>query len=114
MEGVFFGDRDELPFSTEGLFEIRLFNDDLRAILRAQSEILRTNLTYLKLSLWPMVWILPPLVLVMVQLQFHYGYSGLEIDDPVLLEVDFKEGRVSEEPTAESGGLDAEPIRRIL
>jgi hypothetical protein len=38
-----------------GIFEIRLFNDDLRAILRAQNEILRHNLTYLRLSLWPMV-----------------------------------------------------------
>lgn len=85
-----------------GLFEIRLFNDDLRAIMRAQFQILGHNLVYLRYSLAPMVWILPPLVLVMVQLQFHYGYRGLEIDDPVLLEVDFKEGAVSEEPTAES------------
>lgn len=85
-----------------GLFEIRLFNDDLRAIMRAQFEILGHNAVYLRHSLLPMVWILPPLVLVMVQLQFHYGYSGLEIDEPVLLEVDFKEGSVSEEPSAES------------
>ena len=73
-----------------GLFEIRLFNDDLRAILRAQNEILRTNLTYLKLSLVPMLWILPPLVLVIAQLQFHYGYEGLRPGDTTLLEVDLK------------------------
>ena len=42
-----------------GIFEIRLFNDDLRAILRAQNEILRHNLTYLRLSLWPMLFLLP-------------------------------------------------------
>ena len=35
------------------LFEIRLFNDDLPAILRAQVEILRHNLRYLGLSLVP-------------------------------------------------------------
>lgn len=80
-----------------GLFEIRLFNDDLRAILRAQSEILRTNLTYLRLSLVPMVWILPPLVLVIAQLQFHYGYEGLRPGDITLLEVDLR-------PEAVSGG----------
>ena len=79
-----------------GLFEIRLFNDDLRAILRAQSEILRTNLTYLKLSLWPMVWILPPLVLVIAQLQFHYGYEGLRPGQSTLLEVDLKAGAVQD------------------
>jgi uncharacterized membrane protein (DUF106 family) len=71
-----------------GLFEIRLFNDDLRAIMRAQGDILRHNLTYLRLSLWPMVFILPPLVLVIAQLQFHYGYEGLRKGQPALLEVD--------------------------
>ncbi len=71
-----------------GIFEIRLFNDDLRAILRAQNEILRTNLTYLRLSLWPMLFLLPPLVLVIAQLQFHYGYQGLRPGERALLEVD--------------------------
>ncbi len=71
-----------------GIFEIRLFNDDLRAILRAQNEILRHNLTYLRLNLWPMLFLLPPLVLVIAQLQFHYGYQGLRPGQRALLEVD--------------------------
>jgi hypothetical protein len=71
-----------------GLFEIRLFNDDLRAIMRAQLDILRANLTYLRLSLLPMVWVIPPLTLVIAQLQFHYGYGGLEPGRPALLEVE--------------------------
>jgi len=71
-----------------GLFEIRLFNDDLRAILRAQGEILRSNLTYLRLTLWPMLFLLPPLVLVVAQLQFHYGYEGLRPGTRALLSVD--------------------------
>jgi hypothetical protein len=77
------------------LFEIRLFNDDLRAIFRAQNEILRHNLTYLRLSLAPMIWILPPLVLVMAQLQFHYGYEGLRPGERTLLEVDLRPGAVA-------------------
>lgn len=67
------------------LFEIRLFNDDLRAIFRAQGEMLRHNLTYLRLSLVPMLWMIVPFVLVIAQLQFHYGYDGLRIGQPVLL-----------------------------
>jgi len=78
-----------------GLFEIRLFNDDLRAILRAQNEILRTNVTYLKHSLAPMLWILPPLVLVIAQLQFHYGYEGLRPGATALLTVDLDPESVS-------------------
>jgi hypothetical protein len=70
------------------LFEIRLFNDDLLAILRAQLEILRHNFNYLRLSLVPMVWLILPLTFVIAQLQFHYGYQDLTLGRPVLLEVE--------------------------
>ena len=79
-----------------GLFEIRLFNDDFRAIMRAQGDILRHNLTYMRYSLAPMVWTLPPLILIIAQLQFHYGYEGLEIGKDVLLKVQLEEGAYSE------------------
>ena len=89
-----------------GLFEIRLFNDDLRAILRAQSEILRANGKYLGLSMVPMVFILPPLVLVMAQLQFQYGYEGLDQGATTLLAVELTgEG---DEPAAERPNLTLE------
>ncbi len=74
-----------------GIFEIRLFNDDFRAILRAQGEILRHNLRYLGYSLVPMAWMLVPLFLIVAQLQFHYGYSGLKPGEPALLKVKLKE-----------------------
>lgn len=74
------------------IFEIRLFNDDLRAIFRAQGEILRHNLTYLRLSLVPMLWMILPLLLVIAQLQFHYGYAGLRPGEPVLLKAELREG----------------------
>ena len=74
------------------LFEIRLFNDDLRAIFRAQAEILRHNLTYLRLSLVPMLWMIVPLVLVIAQLQFHYGYGGLTPGEPILLKAQVRDG----------------------
>ena len=73
-----------------GLFELRLFNEDLRDIFRALFLILRHNLTYLRHSLIPMVWILPPMVILMAQLQPHYGYSGLESDRPTQLIVELK------------------------
>ncbi len=72
------------------LFEIRLFNDDLVAIMRAQLDILRHNLTYIRLSLWPLVWMMAPLVLVIAQLQFHYAYDGLRPGEPVILTVHLK------------------------
>ena len=70
------------------LFEIRLFNDDLRAIARAQWEILGHVLRYQGLALVPMVFILPPLVVLMVHLHQFYGFRGLAPGDHALLRVE--------------------------
>jgi uncharacterized membrane protein (DUF106 family) len=70
-----------------GVFEIRLFKDDPRAILGAQADILRDTLTYFRLSMIPMLWALLPLVLLLIQLQFHYGYEGLEEGQPAIVSV---------------------------
>jgi hypothetical protein len=74
------------------LFEIRLWNDDFGAILRAQLDILRHNLGYLRLSMVPLLFLLPPLALVIAQLQFHYGYQPLAAGDRALVEVALAEG----------------------
>lgn len=74
-----------------GLFEIRLFNDDLRAIFRAMFQILRDNMTYLRLSLVPLLVMLPPFVLVIAQLQFHYGYQALKPGEKALVKVFVKD-----------------------
>jgi hypothetical protein len=94
------------------LFEIRLFNDDLRAILRAQSEILRHNATYLRLSMMPMLWVIAPLVLVIAQLQFHYGYTAIHPGQPVLVKAQLRDaggrGASAVVPAAaEAGGKES-------
>ena len=91
------------------LFEIRLFNDDLRAIFRAQGEILRHNLTYLRLSLVPMLWMIVPLVLVIAQLQFHYGYGGLTTGQAVLLKAQIRDGVTVVGSQAQVALVSAEP-----
>lgn len=60
------------------IYEVRLFNDDARAMWRAMGEMARHNLTYLRLSLVPLLWMVVPLGLLVAQLQFHYGYEGLQ------------------------------------
>lgn len=70
------------------LLEVRLFNDDLRAVLQAQLRLLRENLTYLRLNLVPLLWMIVPFMLVIAQLQFHYGYEGVEVGERTLLVVD--------------------------
>ena len=38
--------------------------------------MLRHNVTYLRLSLVPALWVIVPLVLVISQLEFHFGYTA--------------------------------------
>jgi hypothetical protein len=70
------------------LFEIRLFNDDLVAIARAQWQIMGHVLKYQGLALVPMIFILPPLVLLMVQLHQYYGFRGFAPGESALLRVE--------------------------
>jgi uncharacterized membrane protein (DUF106 family) len=81
------------------LFEVRLFRDDLRAMLHAQADILRHNATYLRLSLVPMLWIALPFVLIVAQLESRFGYSGIPIGQPVAVTAQLKDAG-QESPSA--------------
>jgi hypothetical protein len=69
------------------IFEIRLFNDDLRAILRAQGTLLRDNLKYLGLNLVPLVVMVALMLPLFAHLQFVYGYEGLPVGKPAVVTV---------------------------
>ena len=69
------------------IFEIRLFNDDLRAILRAQGVLLRDNMKYLGLNLVPLVVMLALMLPLFAHLQFVYGYEGLPVGKPAVVTV---------------------------
>jgi uncharacterized membrane protein (DUF106 family) len=84
-------------------FEIRLFNDDLRAILAAQGRMLRLNLTYLRLSLVPMLWMILPLALVIAHLEFHYAYQGLRPGSTALVKVELKKDGMQGEAAGTPG-----------
>jgi uncharacterized membrane protein (DUF106 family) len=73
------------------LFEIRLFNDDLPALFRAQGEMLKQNAAYLRLSLVPMLWMIVPIGLIAAQLEFQYGYAGLTPGQPALVKAHLRQ-----------------------
>jgi hypothetical protein len=90
------------------LFEIRLFNDDLPALFRAQGEMLKQNAAYLRLSLVPMLWMIVPIGLIAAQLEFQYGYAGLTPGQPALVKARLRQ---STTPLAEpaSGSAAVSP-----
>jgi hypothetical protein len=67
------------------LLEIRLFNDDLAAMFRAERDFLRHNVTYLRLSLVPALWTVIPLIIAMPQLDAYFGYHGVAVAQPTLV-----------------------------
>lgn len=107
-----------------GFFEIRLFNDDLRNLLGAQGRILRATGGYFLHTLIPLAILLVPFGLIVAQLQFHYGYEGLEVGDTTLLKVRLQEpasdGRKPDARLTTPSGVEVEtpavwiPSERIL
>ena len=69
------------------IFEMRLFNDDPRAILRAQAGALRYTFTYARLSAIPLLWMIVPLTVLTAHLQSRYGYDGLGVGESALVTV---------------------------
>jgi uncharacterized membrane protein YvlD (DUF360 family) len=70
------------------LLEIVIFNHDLKAIAKAQLEILKLNLVFLRLSVVPLILTSVPILMLMAHLQGYYGYAGLRPGQFALMTVD--------------------------
>lgn len=88
-----------------GLLEMRLYNDDLRGLVRAQGEVLWHNLRYVGLSLVPLVITAIPLTLAIAQLQAWYGYSGLATGVPAAITATV-DGAMTTLPTLEGPAIE--------
>jgi uncharacterized membrane protein (DUF106 family) len=75
------------------LLELRLYKDSLALQLKAQGNILRCNLRYIGYSAKPMVVMILPLVLIIIQLNFWFGYQSLTPNQSALLKVQLKENQ---------------------
>lgn len=95
-----------------GLFEIRLFNDDVR-VFSSVRDVLRHNLTYLRLSLVPLVWMILPLALLIAQLQFYYGYDGFSPGQSAIVTVRMREAAAGANGAAPSLTLAVPPGVRV-
>lgn len=68
-------------------FEIRLYQNDLKQSLRAQGSILRTNITYMKYSVFPMLVMIVPVIIILIQLNFRFSNRPLFPGDQVNVKV---------------------------
>jgi hypothetical protein len=98
------------------LLEIRLFKDSLIISLKAQGWILRYNLKYIGYSAKPLLVMIIPLILILIQLNLWFGYESLEPSQEAVLKAELREGLnlFDAELTIEtSSGLEVEtpPLR---
>jgi len=88
-----------------GVYEIRLYKDDLLTIFAAQLGILRETMTYFRLSMVPMLWMMVPIAILVSQLQFQYGYESLEPGQTALVKVELTEEGAERVATTDGAGV---------
>jgi uncharacterized membrane protein (DUF106 family) len=74
------------------LLELRLFKDSLSLSMKAQGNILLANLKYITHSFKPLLVMIVPVILILIQLNFWFGYESLKPGEQTLLKVKLEEG----------------------
>jgi uncharacterized membrane protein (DUF106 family) len=69
------------------LFGVRLYQHEIGVVLRLQRQIIRHTVTYMNLSVVPMLVLLIPLFLIIVQLNLHFGKRPLRPGEQTMVKV---------------------------
>jgi len=96
------------------MLAMRLFRDEPAAVVDSEKKVLRTNVTYLRYALVPIVFIFPIVVLIMVQLNLRYGAAPAQPGEAVVVTATF-DGALDDDVTlAAPAGVTVEtPALRI-
>jgi len=89
--------RDRLSSELLGL---RLFKDDLRVFFSIQFQVLVWTFRYLRHSLVPMLILMVPALVILIQLNYHYGLRPLRVGEQAVVKVKLRN------PTALAQGVD--------
>jgi uncharacterized membrane protein (DUF106 family) len=69
------------------LLELRLFGDDLSQVWQSQVNLMGANMRYFGLMMWPAVYVILPLAVVLVHLDASYGLAPLPVGEPSVITV---------------------------
>ena len=69
------------------LLAVRLFQDQLHVVMGSYSRILRGTGHYLKLAFMPLLYVIIPITLLIVQLDRYLGSTGIQANAPFLVTV---------------------------
>jgi len=73
------------------IMEMWIFRNDTRVMFGAIGNVVRNNIQYLRHSLRPLVFILVPVLIIMVQLGIRYGFEPFTPGDTGVLRVELVE-----------------------
>src|SRR5436190_19748993 len=73
------------------LIALRLFKDDLRIFFGVQGHVLVWTVKYLKHSLVPMLILMGPAMIILIQLNLHYALRPLAIGESALVKVKLRD-----------------------
>ena len=74
------------------LLEIRLFRDNLRVLLSAQRNLLICNAKYVSHAIKPMLFMVLPVSIILIQLHGWFGYRPLNRGEATVFTVKFYDG----------------------
>ncbi len=69
------------------LLEVRLFKNDIRIVLSAQKNMLKYNMIYLKHMLKPLMFVMLPVVVIIIQTGLRYEYRPLHPGETAIVKV---------------------------
>ena len=98
------------------LLGVRLYQHDVPVVLRLQGRILRDTFTYMNHSLVPMLVLLIPMLFILIQLNYSFGFRPFSPGEVTLLKATFSDPAVlSQELRLEApDGIEVEtPALRI-
>ncbi|MFH1279177.1 MAG: hypothetical protein ABIK65_12455 [Candidatus Eisenbacteria bacterium] len=96
------------------ILEVRLFKDDLPAQMAAQRRILWTNFKYIRYATAPMLVMLIPVLVILIQLDVRYARRPLLPGEDTILKVEMEKGTdISSLRFEPPAGIvsDMEPVR---
>jgi hypothetical protein len=77
------------------LLEVLLYRDELRVVMRAQGRLAKDNLRYLGHALVPLMFMIPPVLVLLVQMDLRYSHRPLRVGEPTILAVKLRPGDLS-------------------
>ncbi|MDY6853846.1 MAG: hypothetical protein SWO11_03925 [Thermodesulfobacteriota bacterium] len=69
------------------LFEVRIFKDDLRIFFTAMKNILKYNAIYMAYMLKPLLFMILPVLVIMVQTETRYAHRPLSLGETAIVKV---------------------------